>query len=91
MRRRQFLRSAAAGTLAFGATPILAAKADRKYRTALIGSGWWGMNVLKEAMAAGSARVVGLCDVDEEAIDVSTEQVERLSGDSPKGYKDYQL
>ena len=59
MRRRQFLRSAAAGSLAFGATPILSAKAGRKYKTALIGSGWWGMNVLKEAMAAGSAKVIG--------------------------------
>ena len=81
MRRRQFFRSAALGSLAFGATPILSAKTDRKYKTALIGSGWWGMNVLQEAMAAGSAKVVGLCDVDEEAMDVSAEKVERLSGE----------
>ena len=89
LHRRQFLKTSATGALAAGFAPGLSAKAGRKYRTALIGSGWWGMNVLKEAMAAGSAKVVGLCDVDEEAIDVSAEKVERLSGDSPKGYKDY--
>lgn len=90
MNRRQFLKTSSAGSLAAGfATPALAAKAGRKYKTALIGSGWWGMNVLREAMAAKQAKVVGLCDVDEEAIDVSADKVERLSGDSPKGYKDY--
>ena len=81
LQRRQFLKTSATGALAAGFAPGLSAKAGRKYRTALIGSGWWGMNVLKEAMAAGSAKVVGLCDVDEEAIDVSAEKVERLSGD----------
>jgi hypothetical protein len=51
MRRRQFLRPAAVGSLAFGTTPILSAKAGCKFKTAIIGSRWWGMNVLKEVIS----------------------------------------
>ena len=31
-------------------------------RTALIGSGWWGKNILKEAMASGRCTVAALAD-----------------------------
>jgi anaerobic selenocysteine-containing dehydrogenase len=67
MNRRQFLhRSAAAGTLAALAPSIRAADkaGTRKFRTVLIGCGWWGNNILREAMASGACEVVGLCDVD---------------------------
>ena len=53
MNRRRFLTAAGAASLVLGgAGPYLFARADsRKYRTALIGSGWWGMNILREAVA----------------------------------------
>mgnify|MGYP001002739171 CR=1 FL=1 len=50
IKRRQFIQSAAvAGALA--GAPAIHAKRNKakRYRTALIGSGWWGMNILKEA------------------------------------------
>ncbi|MFN4261179.1 MAG: Gfo/Idh/MocA family protein [Gemmataceae bacterium] len=86
--RRQFLH-ATAGGVALGTTPLSHAKADRKYRTALIGSGWWGMNILTEALAAGQSNVVALCDVDEDARLVAADKVEEMSGDQPKTYGDY--
>ncbi|MGE3803709.1 MAG: Gfo/Idh/MocA family protein [Gemmataceae bacterium] len=84
--RRGFLAGAAAG-LTFPA--LLKSQENRKYKTALIGSGWWGMNILNEAMAAGQAKVVGLCDVDASAAEVSADQVKDACGDEPRLYQDY--
>ena len=63
--RRSFLKSAAA-TAALGAAPAFAeAPQDGKtYRVALIGSGWWGTNILREALMSGRCECVALCDVD---------------------------
>jgi predicted dehydrogenase len=81
MNRRTFLSTSAA--------PLLAAQGARKYRTALVGTGWWGMNILRAAMAAGESKVVALCDVDRNQLDPAAEEVTRLSGDTPKKYGDY--
>ncbi|MFM9029654.1 MAG: gfo/Idh/MocA family oxidoreductase, partial [Opitutaceae bacterium] len=66
MKRRTFLHSAAAaGSLATLAVRTSAAeKSGRRYRTAIIGCGWWGGNILGEAIASGACEIVGLCDVD---------------------------
>lgn len=88
--RRRFLASSAAATFALSAAPFArSADVARKYRTALIGTGWWGMNILNEAMAAGKTKVVALCDVDPNQLEVSAEQVTDASGDKPKMYRDY--
>lgn len=83
--RRQFLAAAAA----LAAPAVLTAQPARKYRTALVGAGWWGMNILREAMAAGQSRVVALCDVDQNALEASAEQVKDDSGDVVKKYRDF--
>lgn len=70
------------------ARPGLGAESGPKYRTALIGCGWWGMNILKEAMAAGRAKVVALCDVDENAL-LAADQVQEQNGDEPRKFKDF--
>jgi predicted dehydrogenase len=87
--RRHFIKTAAAASVAFNAVPLPGAEPDRKLRTALIGSGWWGKNILKEAMASGRVKVVALCDVVESILEVAAEQVNDLSGDSPKTYRDF--
>ncbi len=90
IRRRQFIQSAAvAGTLA--ATPAIHARKNKakRYRTALIGSGWWGMNILKEALAADNVKVVALCDVDSDKLELAAEEVEDLTGDAPNMYGDF--
>jgi predicted dehydrogenase len=87
--RRNFLKSAAAATMAFNTLPIIGAEVTKKYRTALIGSGWWGMNILREAAASGRIKTVALCDVHEEKLTNGFEDVKSDSGDEPKKYKDY--
>lgn len=87
--RRSFIQSTlATGLLLGGAPSIHAASKAKKYRIALIGSGWWGMNILKEAMAAGSCQVVALADVDSDVLELAAEKVKKISGDDPKTYQD---
>src|SRR6476659_7923533 len=92
MNRRLFLRNSALAGTAFAAAPfpfVRAADSAGKYRLALIGSGWWGKNILKEAMASGRCKVVALSDVDANALEVAGDQVNDLSGDTPKLHRDY--
>jgi predicted dehydrogenase len=78
----------ASTALAGAATPLVRAQ-GRKYKTALIGTGWWGMNILTCAMEAGESSVAGLCDVDESQINSAYDRVVKLTGDQPRKYKDY--
>ena len=88
--RRQFLRTTTAAALAFSAAPLLRAQVPgRKYRTALIGCGWWGNNILGEAMASGECRITALCDVDRRFLDRTAARVKKELGDDAKPYEDY--
>ena len=88
--RRRFLESTAAAGLTLTGVPFVhAARKAQKYRTALIGSGWWGMNILREALSFNNCQVVALCDVDQDALEASAEEVKDLTGDAPKTYKDF--
>ncbi|MDF1815280.1 MAG: Gfo/Idh/MocA family oxidoreductase [Verrucomicrobiales bacterium] len=91
MNRRQFLSTTAAGVAATGMSPLIIGqdKSGKKYRTALIGSGWWGMNILRVALADGSCDIVALCDVDADELEVSADEVDGLTGKLPKTYRDY--
>jgi len=84
--RRRFLQTTG---LALAAPSIILAQAERKYRTALIGTGWWGMNLLREAVAAGQCKVVGLCDVDPKALEISADEIKDMTGDQPKLHRDF--
>ena len=88
MNRRDFIRTTAAAGTAFSAFPILGRQA-RSYKTALIGSGWWGMNILQEALAHGRTNVVGLADVDRNQLMPAVVRVEEWTGTRPRGYEDY--
>lgn len=87
--RRGFVKSAAIGGLALAAGPYVKAAAPTRYRTALIGCGWWGMNILREAIGSERANVVGLCDVYERPMKASADEVEGLNGDKPRLYADH--
>ncbi|WP_372899272.1 Gfo/Idh/MocA family protein [Stieleria sp.] len=89
MQRRSFLAGTAAAATLASAPKIHAASKDKTYRTALIGAGWWGMNILREAMAGGQTKVVALCDVDSDRLEINAEEVTDLSGDTPRTYSDY--
>src|SRR5438874_1012836 len=53
MHRRDLIKTSFVAGMAFSAAPLLGAGSGRKYRTALIGCGWWGRNILRYAMASG--------------------------------------
>ncbi len=90
--RRTFLQKSAA-TAALAAAPFSIRAAEKsggkKFRTVLIGCGWWGTNILREAMASGSCEVVALCDVDSRQFEPTLKNVAGGTGDTPKLYKDY--
>jgi predicted dehydrogenase len=90
MNRRHFIK----GTALVGASTLLsplviASPRASKYNIAIIGSGWWGMNILRYAMAEGSCKVIAMCDVDSLQLSKAAAEVEKLSGNRPKLYKDY--
>jgi len=89
MHRRHFLTSVSAAGIALQGLPLLGQKSTKKHRTALIGAGWWGMNLLREAMASGRITVCALCDADDTVLENDFEDVKSDSGDQPKLYKDY--
>jgi predicted dehydrogenase len=90
LNRRQFLKQSTAAALLASALPVLgAAPTASRYRTALIGCGWWGNNILTEAMASGGCRIVGLCDVDRGFLQDTVARVTQVTGDTPKAFRDY--
>ena len=91
MNRRSFLTHSAFAAGALSLAPHIRAqdKSGKKFRTVLIGCGWWGNNILREAMASGECSIVALCDVDERQLDATQENVTAGTGDKPKRYRDY--
>jgi predicted dehydrogenase len=89
--RRDFLAIAGSAGLAAWAAPAVlgAEKSSKQYRTALVGTGWWGMNIVNVAVAAGQSDVVALCDVDENQLTPAVAAIEKKIGRSPRRYKDY--
>lgn len=87
--RRRFVQSAVASSLLLGTAPrVRAADKAKRYRTALIGSGWWGMNILEEALASGHCQAVALADVDQDVLELAADRVTQISSDQPKTYQD---
>jgi hypothetical protein len=52
--RRDFLKATAAASVVLSAPAVHAAKAGRRYRTALIGSGWWGKVITENGKVIGT-------------------------------------
>ena len=84
--RRRFISNTALAGAALSAPSILGAS-EKKFRTALIGSGWWGMNIVREALAAKRSKIVALCDADQDTLETATDEIQDLSGDIPKKYR----
>src|SRR2546423_102030 len=87
--RRQFLQSSLAAGAILAAPAVHAQEKAKKYRTALIGTGWWGMNILGEAVASNECQVVALCDVDQNQLKGAAEKLSSKTSDQPKHYADY--
>jgi len=90
LHRRDFLKRTALASAAFAAVPLFGADSPtKKYRTALVGCGWWGNNILGEAMASGACEIVALSDVDQRFLQRTAERVKKESGTDAKTFKDY--
>lgn len=87
--RRTFLKSSLATGLTVGFPAIARAQRNKTYRTALIGSGWWGTNILREAVASGRCKAAALVDVDQRLLGRCAEEVGKWTSDVPKRYEDY--
>ncbi|MEY4088158.1 MAG: hypothetical protein RJB55_429 [Verrucomicrobiota bacterium] len=91
MNRRAFLHSAAASAplAAFPALRAADKSGSRRFRTALIGCGWWGNNILREAMASGACEITALCDVDSRQFEPTLRNIGEGTGGQPRLFKDY--
>lgn len=87
--RRDFLAATAASGVALAAPAVHGAQKNKRYRAALVGSGWWGMNIFRTAISSGDVSAVAICDVDRNQLDPAAAEVEKLTGTAPKKYKDY--
>ena len=90
--RRQFMRTAVAGSIAMGSALRANPETDEekpKLRIGLIGCGWYGMVDVKAAFKVGGVEVVALCDVDSQHLKDSADEVEKLQGSRPKTFKHY--
>jgi predicted dehydrogenase len=87
MDRRVFTSTLALSAL--GAPFIRAQSTDKVYSTALIGSGWWGMNLLREGLASKRIKCVAMADPDTRARESAADDVEGLAGNKPTVYNDY--
>ena len=77
--RRRFLGGACA--------PLILAQRHNSYRTALIGCGWWGKNIVTcGAIESGECQVVAVCDVDASMRQGTAEKVSQLTGSQPRQY-----
>jgi predicted dehydrogenase len=90
MNRRSFIQQSIVAGTAFSSLPLLGAtRRVASYRIALVGSGWWGMNILQVALASGGCKVIGLADVDANQLKKASETLTSLTSDRPKLYADY--
>ena len=87
MNRRTFIKSTVLATAAISVMPYIKADSPgKKYKTALVGCGWWGNNILGEAIASGECKIAALCDVDQRFLKSTEARVKDLTGDTPKTY-----
>lgn len=90
MERRDFIKTSAvvAGSLIL---PFSAKADEPKIKLAILGTGWWGTDILlNNALASGLYEVVALCDVNKVALDRAVKVVTDAGGKKPKLFSAYQ-
>ena len=97
MQRRNFLKLSGLGMMGLttnGVTGYAGFEeqfADKQFRVALIGSGWYGKCDLLRLLQVVPAEVVALCDVDKPTLDAAAKLVaeRQISKKEPAKYEDY--
>lgn len=89
MNRRQFIQNAGVASVGL-AWPKLPVWADRKIKTAIIGTGWFGTDLLlPNALATGQCEIVALCDVNQHAFQKSLDALQKAGLPKPVIFSDY--
>lgn len=90
MKRRKFLEMTSMGSAAVMSSLYFPhSSQERKIKTGLIGSGWYGMVDVTAALKIGGVEVIGICDVDSGHLATSADELEKLQGTRPKTFKYY--
>jgi len=91
LNRRNFLKTASVtlGAAGFVAPAVLGAEKNKTYRTALVGSGWWGMNILGAALDTKTVQPVALVDVDRRYLDPAVKKIGEQTSQTVKAFGDY--
>ncbi len=91
--RRSFIKGAVAtlALSALGTSGMSFISADKTYRVALIGTGWYGKGDLFKLIQVAPVEVIALCDVDKNQLSEAGKMVSQRqkSGKTPKLYADY--
>jgi len=87
--RRQFIGSAAAGTLALTGLMTRTVAQSETLKVGVIGCGWYGMVDMNAAFKVGGVECIALCDVDSQHLKESADEVEEKQGTRPKTFKDF--
>lgn len=90
MDRRNFIQRASlstAGLITVLNVPSFAQ--NKKLKIGLIGAGWYGMVITKAALETGDVEVIAVCDVDTDHLKTAVDEIEKLQGTRPVGFKDY--
>jgi predicted dehydrogenase len=89
MIRREFIKASAivAGSLM---APISLKAQEGKIKLGIVGTGWWGTDVLLVgAMSSGRYEIVGLCDVNEKALNNAADKVISTGEKKPQLFSSY--
>ncbi|HSO86366.1 MAG TPA: Gfo/Idh/MocA family oxidoreductase [Draconibacterium sp.] len=91
MNRRNFIQKTTLGTAALvTAINFPAFAQNAKLKIGLIGAGWYGMVITTAALKVGGVEVIAVCDVDSDHLKTSIDEIEKLQGSRPAGFKNYQ-
>jgi predicted dehydrogenase len=89
MKRRDFIKTSAIAAGAFTTQVPLFPKQE-KIKLAILGTGWWGTDVLlPNAIASGKFEIIGLCDIDTQALNRATDAVVKAGGENPGMFTNY--
>ena len=89
MHRRTFIKNTGLATAGLWLTN-LGFSADRKIKTAIVGMGWFGTDLLlPNALATGKCEIIGLCDVNQKAFQKSLDFLGKNGQAKPQLFTDY--
>ena len=89
MNRRQFINQTSAASMVL-ALPRIGGGADRKLNLAILGTGWFGTDLLlPNALSSGRFNVVALCDVNQRAFQPSLDTLAKAGQPRPAVFSDY--